>query len=144
MMYSANFSCVRNTFYPNAIAELDRLRAARNSIMHGRMDITEDEAAELTDSAIHINARLVLALEGISPSEVREVISQASDGSIVRREGAWSSTNLRPGLRFGPWVLSRRLGRGRNGEVWETPGTDDQTSRLRYSMITPSMIACKD
>lgn len=125
-------------FNPKTIDELDHLRAARNSIMHGRMDISEDEAARLTDNAIHINARLVLALDEINPAEVRELISQTNDASSVRRENGSNSTKLRPGLKFGPWMLSRRLGRGRNGEVWETPGTDDRTYAIKIFNDYPS------
>ncbi len=125
-------------FDPKTIVELDHLRAARNSIMHGRMDISEDEAAMLTDNAMHINARLVLALDGIDLAEVRELILQTNDASAVKREGAWASIKLRPGLKFGPWMLSRRLGKGRNGEVWETPGTDDRTYAIKIFNYHPS------
>jgi len=125
-------------FNAETIVEMDHLKAARNAIMHGRMDIAEDEAERLTDDAIHINARLVLALEEINPAEVRELISQPSDASTVGREGTSTSTRLRPGLKFGPWMLSRRLGRGRNGEVWETPGTDDRTYAIKIFYDYPS------
>jgi len=42
-------------------------------------------------------------------------------GDVVKRQ---TTASLRKGARFGSWVLTRRLGQGGNGQVWEVQGDD--------------------
>jgi serine/threonine protein kinase/predicted transcriptional regulator len=116
-----------NYFDAEDMADLDELQQVRNSIVHGRIDVLPGDIERLTEKAIHLNAKLLLAFSEIEPSEIHGqagIGEPAKHNSPERHRNSWASTSLRAGLQFGPWTLTRRLGKGGNGEVWETRGVD--------------------
>lgn len=47
---------------------------------------------------------------------------------MVKRQ---TTVSLRKGARFGSWVLTRRLGQGGNGQVWEVQGDDGTLQAIK-------------
>jgi serine/threonine protein kinase/uncharacterized protein YutE (UPF0331/DUF86 family) len=122
-------------FDKTAIADLDELRATRNAIVHGKWDISEREAERLVDKAAYLKALITLVASQVSASENHAGQAEAFREDSPSPSALYQERRLRTGLRFGPWVTTRRLGRGSNGEVWEARGTDERTYAIK--IFTP-------
>jgi transcriptional regulator with XRE-family HTH domain len=93
-------------FGDDAVRDLEHLRQLRNAVVHGRQDLSPEEAGVMADKAIYLNA-LIRVILSDSPSP--DGLSTWSDESLRRLETLATASNYKH-YETGWWSCSYILG----------------------------------
>lgn len=101
--------------------QLNRLRKESNSSSRFSTDVT----FVVGTAATHISAK-----SPIQPIQVSDLPSSAA---------AVLESKLQPGIRFGPFRLIRRLGRGAQGDVWKARRHEPYLDIVALKVLSPAL-----